>query len=56
MGMDMDEQAIRLGIHELIGEYAETIARGIEQALRYEDPDLVCQHHPAEISSPALTR
>jgi 50S ribosomal protein L16 3-hydroxylase len=42
--------------NNLVSEYAETIAAGIGQALRYEDPELVCQHNPAEIGEDALAR
>lgn len=40
----------------LISEYAEKIAADIDQSSRYQDPDLVCQQNPAEISSDALVR
>jgi len=40
----------------VVSEYAESIAAGIDQSLRYEDPDLQCQQHPAEITNGALTR
>ena len=40
----------------LVSEYAENLAADIDQALRYEDPDLACTQHPAEISADALKR
>ncbi|MBT8129901.1 MAG: cupin domain-containing protein [Gammaproteobacteria bacterium] len=40
----------------LVSEYAECIASGIEHSLRYEDPELVCQPNPAEIDTHALAR
>jgi len=40
----------------MVSEYAENLAANIDQALRYEDPDLVCTQSPAEISSDALKR
>ena len=43
-------------ISNMVSEYAENLAADIDQALRYEDPDLVCQHNPAEISADALDR
>jgi 50S ribosomal protein L16 3-hydroxylase len=43
-------------LSNMVSEYAETIAAAIDQELRYEDPDLECQHHPAEISQDALAR
>jgi 50S ribosomal protein L16 3-hydroxylase len=43
-------------ISNLVSEYAENLAANIDQALRYEDPDLVCQQSPAEIRPDALKR
>jgi 50S ribosomal protein L16 3-hydroxylase len=43
-------------ISNLVSEYAENLAADIDQAFRYEDPDLVCQQSPAEISLDALKR
>ena len=43
-------------ISNMVSEYAETLAASIDQELRYEDPDLVCQQRPAEINADALTR
>jgi len=43
-------------ISNMVSEYAEHLAADIDQELRYEDPDLVCQQSPAEISHEALTR
>ena len=43
-------------ISNMISEYAETIAAAVDQELRYEDPDLNCQQHPAEIGKDALVR
>ena len=43
-------------ISNLVSEYAENLAANIDQALRYEDPDLVYQQSPAEISPDALKR
>jgi 50S ribosomal protein L16 3-hydroxylase len=43
-------------ISNMVSEYAENLATDIDQALRYEDPDLACQHYPAEISTGALAR
>lgn len=40
----------------VVSEYAESIAAGIDRSLRYQDPDLQCQQHPAEITEGALTR
>jgi 50S ribosomal protein L16 3-hydroxylase len=40
----------------MVSEYAEALAAGIAQEQRYEDPDLGCQQHPAEISHQALVR
>lgn len=40
----------------MVSEYAEYLAADIDQALRYEDPDLVCTQSPAEISQDALKR
>jgi 50S ribosomal protein L16 3-hydroxylase len=41
-------------ISNMVSEYVENVAANIDQALRYEDPDLVCQHNPAEISADAI--
>ncbi len=43
-------------ISNMVSEYAENLAADIDQSLRYEDPDLACQHNPAEISADALGR
>jgi 50S ribosomal protein L16 3-hydroxylase len=43
-------------VSNLVSEYAECIASGIEHSLRYEDPELVCQPNPAEIDTHALAR
>ena len=43
-------------ISNMVSEYAESIAAGIDQELRYEDPDLQKQANPAEISRDALVR
>ena len=43
-------------ISNLVSEYAENLAANIDQALRYEDPDLLCQQSPAEISPDALKK
>jgi len=43
-------------ISNMVSEYAESIAAGIDQELRYEDPDLQCQADPAEISQESLVR
>ena len=43
-------------INDMVVAYAEHIASGIQQALRYQDPALTCQQNPAEISNDALTR
>ena len=43
-------------ISNMVSEYAENLAANIDQSLRYEDPDLVCQPSPAEISPDALKR
>ena len=43
-------------ISDMVVAYAEHVASGIKQALRYQDPALACQQNPAEISSDALTR
>ena len=40
----------------MVSEYAEYIAADIDQNLRYEDPDLQTQPHPAEISPGSLAR
>lgn len=40
----------------LVGEYAENLAADIDQALRYQDPDLTGTQNPAEISAAALER
>ena len=40
----------------MVSEYAENLAVNIDQALRYEDPDLAYQQSPAEISTDALKR
>ena len=40
----------------MVSEYAENLAANIDQALRYEDPDLACTTSPAEISPDALKR
>ena len=44
------------GTSDMVVAYAEHIASGINQALRYQDPALTYQQNPAEISSEALTR
>ncbi len=41
-------------ISNLVSEYAETLAADIDPELRYEDPDLDCQLHPAEIPPAAI--
>ncbi|UCB53999.1 MAG: cupin domain-containing protein [Thiotrichales bacterium] len=38
----------------LVSEFAETIAADLDAESRYQDPDLVCQVSPAEISRRAL--
>lgn len=43
-------------ISNMVSEYAECLAADIDRSLRYEDPDLVCQQSPAEISPDALKR
>jgi 50S ribosomal protein L16 3-hydroxylase len=43
-------------ISNMVSEYAENLAASIDQALRYEDPDLACTQSPAEISPDALKR
>ncbi len=43
-------------LSNMVSEYAEHIALNIDQALRYEDPDVTCQQHPAEIRPDALAR
>ena len=43
-------------ISNMVSEYAEYLATGIDQALRYEDPDLASQQHPAQISTEVLKR
>ena len=43
-------------ISNMVSEYAENLAANIDQSLRYEDPNLVCQHNPAEISADAVAR
>ncbi|MGD8582445.1 MAG: cupin domain-containing protein [Gammaproteobacteria bacterium] len=43
-------------VSNMVSEYAEALAAGIAQEQRYEDPDLGCQQHPAEISHQALVR
>jgi 50S ribosomal protein L16 3-hydroxylase len=43
-------------ISNMVSEYAEYIATGIDQNLRYEDPELQHQQHPAEISPDSLVR
>jgi 50S ribosomal protein L16 3-hydroxylase len=40
---------------DMLGEYAETIAAGIDAELRYADPDLRLQTSPGEISPQSLT-
>jgi 50S ribosomal protein L16 3-hydroxylase len=41
-------------ISDMISDYAETIAAGIDREHRYEDPDLVCQQNPAKIQPTVL--
>ena len=43
-------------ISNLISEYAETLAADIDPELRYEDPELESQPHPAEISQAAINK
>ena len=43
-------------ISNMVSEYAEYLAASIDQNLRYEDPDLQRQRHPAEISPGSLER
>jgi len=43
-------------VSNMVGEYAEFIAADIDPALRYQDPDRVCQQYPAEISPGALAQ
>jgi 50S ribosomal protein L16 3-hydroxylase len=43
-------------ISNMVSEYAEAVATSMDQQLRYEDPDLACQAHPAEISPDTLAR
>ena len=43
-------------ISNMVSEFVENIAANIDCELRYEDPDLVCQQNPAEISADALMR
>jgi 50S ribosomal protein L16 3-hydroxylase len=43
-------------ISNMVSEYAENLAADIDQALRYEDPDLVFTTSPAEISPDVLKR
>jgi len=43
-------------VSNMVSEYAESLAADIDQALRYQDPDLASQQNPAEISVDALRR
>ncbi len=40
----------------MVSEYAENMATHIDPSLHYQDPDLVCQQSPAEITADALVR
>ncbi len=40
----------------MVSEFAESVAADIDRTLRYRDPDLRCQQHPAEITADALAR